>query len=90
MFYLSTVQGGFTAFPRLGVAVRPRAGTAVFWYNLEESGEKSDLPLHGACPVILGVKWVSNKWVREGAQVWSRPCPANHSTTGHSNKIGVK
>ena len=35
MFYLSSLVGGFTAFPKLGVAARPREGTAVFWYNLD-------------------------------------------------------
>ena len=23
---------------------------------------------------VAGVKWVSNKWVREGAQLWAHPC----------------
>ena len=32
--------------------------------------------LHGACPTALGIKWVSNKWIREGAQIIRRPCPA--------------
>ena len=76
MFYLSSISvGGFTAFPNLGVAVQPREGTAVFWYNLHEDGQESMLPFHGACPTALGIKWVSNKWIREGAQIFRRPCP---------------
>ena len=76
MFYLSSISvGGFTAFPNLGVAVQPREGTAVFWYNLQGDGQESNLPLHGACPTALGIKWVSNKWIREGAQIFRRPCP---------------
>ena len=35
MFYLSDLVGGYTAFPNMGVAVPPRAGSAVFWYNLD-------------------------------------------------------
>ena len=35
MFYLTDLQGGRTAFPSLGVSVQPRAGSAVFWYNLQ-------------------------------------------------------
>ena len=35
MFYLSDLVGGFTAFPNMGVAARPSAGSAVFWYNLD-------------------------------------------------------
>ena len=76
MFYLSNLVGGFTAFPNLGVAARPREGTAVFWYNLDMEGVGSELSLHGACPTALGIKWVSNKWIREGAQINRRPCPA--------------
>ena len=76
MFYLSSLVGGYTAFPNLGVAARPREGTAVFWFNLEQDGVRSELSLHGACPTALGIKWVSNKWIREGAQISRRPCPA--------------
>ena len=76
MFYLSSLVGGFTAFPNLGVATRPRTGTAVFWYNLDEEGVRSHHSLHGACPTALGIKWVSNKWIRDGAQIIRRPCPA--------------
>ena len=76
MFYLSNLVGGFTAFPNLGVAARPREGTAVFWYNLDEEGVRSAHSLHGACPTALGIKWVSNKWIRDGAQIIRRPCPA--------------
>ena len=39
LFYLSNVLGGFTAFPDMGVAVKPRAGSAVFWYNLDRQTE---------------------------------------------------
>lgn len=30
---------------------------------------KTAMSLHGACPTSLGIKWVSNKWIREGEQV---------------------
>ena len=38
MFYLSELNGGGTAFPKLGVAAKPRAGSLVFWYNLKHTG----------------------------------------------------
>ena len=74
MYYLSDVTGGSTAFPQLGLATRATRGAAVFWFNLKHDGTRDDLSLHGACPTALGIKWVSNKWIREGEQIWTRPC----------------
>ncbi|XP_040579772.1 prolyl 4-hydroxylase subunit alpha-2 [Lepeophtheirus salmonis] len=75
MVYMNNViSGGRTVFPRLGLGVEPIPGAAVFWYNLKKSGEADDRTLHGACPVLLGSKWVSNKWIREGGQMFTRPC----------------
>ncbi|XP_046438574.1 prolyl 4-hydroxylase subunit alpha-2-like isoform X3 [Daphnia pulex] len=75
MFYLNDVErGGSTAFPRAGVAVKPVKAGAAFWYNLKRSGKPDPLTLHGACPVLLGHKWVSNKWIRETAQTFNRRC----------------
>ena len=74
MFYLSDLVGGATAFPKLGVAATPSKGAAVFWYNLGRDGRRDSRTLHGACPVVKGIKWVSNKWIREGAQIWTWPC----------------
>lgn len=74
MFYLSDLVGGYTAFPVLGKAATPSKGSAVFWFNLEENGNRDKRSLHGACPSALGIKWVSNKWIREGAQIWKDPC----------------
>ena len=47
-------------FPRIGVGVKPIAGSAIFWYNLLETGEPDRLTLHGACPVLYGTKWGMN------------------------------
>ena len=32
-------------------------------------GTRHALSRHGACPTWLGIKWVCNKWIREGEQV---------------------
>ncbi|MFT7807291.1 prolyl 4-hydroxylase subunit alpha-1-like [Arapaima gigas] len=49
-------------------------GTAVFWYNLFASGEGDYSTRHAACPVLVGNKWVSNKWIHERGQEFRRPC----------------
>ncbi|XP_029956490.1 prolyl 4-hydroxylase subunit alpha-2 isoform X3 [Salarias fasciatus] len=73
--YMSDVAaGGATVFPDFGAAIWPRKGTAVFWYNLFRSGEGDYRTRHAACPVLVGSKWVSNKWIHERGQEFRRPC----------------
>ncbi|XP_064096598.1 prolyl 4-hydroxylase subunit alpha-1-like isoform X4 [Macrobrachium nipponense] len=75
MFYLSDVEaGGRTAFPKAGVSVTPVKGSAVFWFNLKRNGEVNPRSEHGGCPVLLGHKWVTNKWIREASNFMRRPC----------------
>nr|XP_027195540.1 prolyl 4-hydroxylase subunit alpha-1-like isoform X1 [Dermatophagoides pteronyssinus]XP_027195541.1 prolyl 4-hydroxylase subunit alpha-1-like isoform X2 [Dermatophagoides pteronyssinus] len=73
--YMSNVQaGGATVFPHLGVTLWPRKNAAAFWYNLYKSGDGDLLTRHAACPVLVGSKWVSNKWIHEIGQEFRKPC----------------
>ena len=64
MVYLSEVKyGGRTVFPSLGLSSEPEKGSAVFWINLANTARRDRLTYHGGCPVLLGSKWITNKWI---------------------------
>ncbi|CAI4231813.1 unnamed protein product [Auanema sp. JU1783] len=75
LFYMSQPEkGGATVFNHLNTAVFPSMHDALFWYNLKRNGDGDLRTRHAACPVLLGVKWVSNKWIHERGQEFNRPC----------------
>ncbi|KAL5103346.1 Prolyl 4-hydroxylase subunit alpha-2 [Taenia crassiceps] len=75
MIYLTAVElGGATAFTKTNAVVKPVPRSLVFWYNLLRSGDGDILSRHGACPVLVGSKWVMNKWIRAAGQEFTRPC----------------
>ncbi|CAD6196789.1 unnamed protein product [Caenorhabditis auriculariae] len=75
LFYMSQPErGGATVFNHLGTAVFPSKNDALFWYNLRRNGDGDLRTRHAACPVLMGVKWVSNKWIHERGQEFTRPC----------------
>ena len=85
--------GGATAFTKLNISVHPSAVScssvclnnhklifqkdALFWYNLYRDGDGDYLMEHAACPVLIGNKWVSNRWIHEKGQELLRPCAIN-------------
>ncbi|KAM4846540.1 prolyl 4-hydroxylase subunit alpha-3 isoform 2-T2 [Thomomys bottae] len=78
MIYLSSVEaGGATAFIYGNFSVPVVKNAALFWWNLHRSGEGDDDTLHAGCPVLVGDKWVANKWIHEYGQEFRRPCSPN-------------
>ena len=51
------IEGGGTAFPKLGVVAFPVKGSVVYWHSLRNDGQTDIRSLHGGCPTVLGVKW---------------------------------
>jgi prolyl 4-hydroxylase len=64
--YLSDVEeGGETAFPYLGLAVKPKKGKALLWPStLNHNPEKQEpATFHEAKPVLKGLKYAANSWI---------------------------
>ncbi|GAB1603014.1 prolyl 4-hydroxylase subunit alpha-1 [Argonauta hians] len=75
MFHMSNVTlGGATVFPKINVQVPVIKGSALFWYNLKRNQQPDPRTLHASCPVALGSKWVSNKWIHQVGQMFRYSC----------------
>lgn len=53
-----TKMGGYTAFPDLGIYVKPEKGSALLWYSILPDGKIDPWVQHGGCPVVLGHKQI--------------------------------
>ena len=45
------------------LVVPPQQGTAALFYSITPDGRVDPRAMHGACPVIKGVKWGANIWI---------------------------
>ncbi|XP_031487977.1 probable prolyl 4-hydroxylase 4 [Nymphaea colorata] len=87
IMYLSTVTtGGETFFPNAkvfdqydplsncsstGLAVKPRKGDALLFFNLNLDESPDETSRHGSCRVVEGEKWVATHWVHVRAHRYS-------------------
>jgi hypothetical protein len=66
LIYLNdSFKGGETAFPLLGIRVRPKSGCAILFENLQEDGNILKESLHAGLPVLEGTKYALNLWVHQ-------------------------
>ncbi|XP_037533793.1 prolyl 4-hydroxylase subunit alpha-3 [Nematolebias whitei] len=78
MIYLSSVEaGGSTAFIYANFSVPVVEKAAIFWWNLHRNGQGDEDTLHAGCPVLVGDKWVANKWIHEYGQEFQHRCSLN-------------
>lgn len=67
MAYLNEVEeGGETDFPRLHIAIRPKAGMLLVWNNADPEGVPNPWTIHAGNPVTRGTKYIVTKWYRAG------------------------
>ena len=75
MLYMSNVDaGGHTVFPNAGISVKPKSGSALYWFNTESHMTYDSRVFHLGCPVLHGNKWIANKWVKLLSQFQEYPC----------------
>lgn len=64
LMYLNTPEeGGETVFPLVDIAVQPRKGDALMFFDCDLYGDLDLLTLHAGAPVIKGEKWLATKWL---------------------------
>jgi prolyl 4-hydroxylase len=64
--YLNDVpEGGETTFPKAGISVSGKQGSAVYFRYMNGIRQLDPLSCHAGAPVQSGEKWVMTKWMRE-------------------------
>lgn len=81
LMYLSDVEeGGETNFPRIGVKVTPKRGSAILWANaLDRNLTERDVGAHHeSLAVKRGQKFAANTWIH----LYDFDTPFRHGCSG--------
>ncbi|MGL4768357.1 MAG: 2OG-Fe(II) oxygenase [Formosimonas sp.] len=65
MYLSDVIEGGGTRLPSIGLEIRPRKGSALFFANVTANNEVDRQTLHAGLPVTQGVKYIATKWLRD-------------------------
>jgi prolyl 4-hydroxylase len=66
MYLNNLASGGETIFPKIGLSITPKKGSAIYFHYGNSKGQVDRLSLHSSRPVENGEKWVATKWLRQG------------------------
>lgn len=58
-------EGGETSFPAIGLDYRGETGEALFFANVDRSGNPDRNTLHAGLPPTSGEKWLLSQWIRD-------------------------
>ncbi|CAG2168774.1 unnamed protein product [Oppiella nova] len=84
MFLNDVGAGGAAVFPELNVTVWPTKYSAGFWYSFDRSGQLDRHMHHSACPILVGHKWIANKWIHLEGQEFRKPCDPGDRQSRHT------
>ena len=70
------------------LSLKPKKGSAAFWFNLKPSSLSDDATKHAGCPVLVGQKWVANKWFHDRDNEFRRQCFGNEDVESRFNIQG--
>ncbi|CAG2176441.1 unnamed protein product [Oppiella nova] len=76
--------GGVGVFPELNVTVWPTKYSTGFWYSFDKSGQLDRHMHHSACPILVGHKWIANKWIHSEGQEFRKPCDPYDRQSRHT------
>jgi len=75
MYLNDDVEGGETYFKRLEFRIKPKKGMAVIFFPGLMNGELDHDALHAGLPPV-GIKWVSQVWIRQSFREDGQPSSA--------------
>lgn len=55
-------QGGETEFVSIGLKIKPEAGKAILFFNVDKDENIIEKSKHRGNPVVAGEKWICTKW----------------------------